>query len=90
MAMSSIYGKTDFLEVTASEQSIVSNAAASGVCKKLNSMYISNKSTTDTISCSIKIWESATPTGTSHVLAPINVPPNSTVVVIKKDAPIYQ
>lgn len=90
LSSSTIQGKTATLALTASNQSLLSNAAASGKVLKVNSLYLANIDGTNAQTFTLTYHSAAAIGGTSTALAStISIPPNSTLVFITKDAPLY-
>lgn len=86
VAVDTITGKTDILSITTSLTAITTNAAASNKVYKINSLIISNIDGTNPANVRASLQRSST----DHYLAyDIEVPADSTLVLIAKDAGIY-
>ena len=84
--VSSIYGKTGVLLVTTTETAIVENTASSGKVLKINTILVSNNTSTTAADTNVEVFRSSVPYKIAHN---ISVPTNSTLVVLTKDNPIY-
>jgi hypothetical protein len=82
----SIYGKTAVQAVGTSATAIVENTAASGKILKINSLTIANVDGTNSANISIDIFRSSVGYKIAHT---VEVPADSTLVVISKDTAIY-
>jgi len=80
-------GKTAGLAVGTSASPIVSNAAASGKCLKINTLVIAN-TTANNVTVTVDVYKNA---ATSFVLtSAVYIPPNASLVVIgKTETQIY-
>tara|TARA_R100001510_G_scaffold40570_1_gene36940 strand:- start:2408 stop:2767 length:360 start_codon:yes stop_codon:yes gene_type:complete len=84
--VNTITGKTDILAITTSLAAITTNAAASNKVFKINTLIIANVDGTDTCYINASLQRSST----DHYFAfDIEVPADSTLVLIAKDAGIY-
>lgn len=81
-----IYGRTDVLSVTTTATAITSNAAASGKVLKVNVLVVSNIHGTAAVDINVDLFRSST---AYRLASTINVPADSTLVVIGKENPIY-
>lgn len=84
-ALTTITGKTDGVVIGTSATDVVANAAASGKCYKVNSLYVCN-TTGATKYVTIDLYRSST---ASRITYQLPIPANATIPVIQKDAPIY-
>jgi len=84
-AITTITGKVDGVAIGTSATDVVANAAASGLCYKVNSLYVCN-CTGATKYITIDLYRSSTPYRLTYQLP---IPANATLPVIQKDAPIY-
>jgi len=86
VGVTTITAKTDGLAVTTSNTAIVTNSAASGQVYKINTLIAGNTSgSAQTIS--VDVFKNQT---TAYRIATtVNVPANSTIVVLAKDSAIY-
>jgi hypothetical protein len=90
VSVASILGKSAALALTTSVAAIANNAAASGKVLKLNSLYVSNVDSTNEASVTVSYYSQDDLGGTAFKIAStIVVPPNATLAVVTKDAPIY-
>ena len=86
VGVTTITAKTDGLAVTATNTAIVTNSAASNQVYKINTLIAGNTSgSAQTIS--VDVFKNQT---TAYRIATtVNVPANSTIVVLAKDSAIY-
>ena len=84
-AIATITGKSAGVVVGTSATDVVSNAASSGKCFKVNSLYVTN-CTGNAKYVTIDLYRSSTAYRITYQLP---IPPNATLPVIQKDAPIY-
>jgi len=86
VGVTTITAKTDGLAVTATNTAIVTNSAASNQVYKINTLIAGNTSgNAQTIS--VDVFKNQT---TAYRIAiNVNVPANSTIVVLAKDSAIY-
>ena len=84
--VTSILGKTTAAALdTTLTTSLLANAASSNKLLKLNSIIVANKDGTSAADVTISWYN-----GTDYYLAStVNVPADSTLIVMGKDAPIY-
>ena len=89
--LTSMIGKTATVALsTTNATSIVSNAAASGKVFKVNSLYAANVDGTDACNVTVSVYSEDDIGGTAYAVAStIDIPADSTLVVITKDEPIY-
>jgi len=90
--VTSILGVTTMVSIgnTNTSNVIVSNAASSNKVLKINSIIVENDSGALSVDATIRVTSAAAGAGTSFSLAnTINVPPDSVLVVLGKDSPIY-
>lgn len=74
---------------TTSATQIFSNAASSGQCYKLESLYISNASAS-AVTATVNYYSAATLGGTAFPIASaVSIPANSTVVIVDKNSYVY-
>lgn len=84
--VTSITGKTDVQAVGTSATAITTNAAASGKVYKINSILVANVDGTNAADITVDLYRNST---AYHLASTINVPADSTVVVLSKDTAIY-
>jgi hypothetical protein len=85
--VTTIYGKTAGTVATASAAALVTNSAASGKIYKVNTLYVSNTSTTTGYDITVDIFKGG---ATSYKIAnAVTVPVGSSIVVVGKDTSIY-
>jgi hypothetical protein len=84
-------GKTATVALSSTDATtIVNNAASSGKVLKVNSLYVANVDGTNACEVSVAVYSQDDIGGTAYKIAStIDVPANSTLVVITKDEPIY-
>jgi hypothetical protein len=69
---------------------ILNNAASSGKLLKVNSVYVANVDGSNDCAVTVAYYTQDDLGGTPYKIAStVNVPPDATVVVVSKDAPIY-
>jgi hypothetical protein len=84
--LTTITGKTSVFIATATLATVVSNPASSNKIFKVNSLYVSNTSSTTAYSVTVDVLRSST----SYKIAnTISVPANASLVVIDKNANVY-
>lgn len=83
--VSTIYGKTDYAQITTTMANLVINGATSGNIIKVNDIMISNY-TTSSITTNVTIGRGSS---LYYIAGNMSVPANSTLVVIAKDSAIY-
>lgn len=84
--VSTILGKTQFLNVTTVATNVVVNSANSNTLLKINSLVIPNVSGANNSNITISINRSGTDYKVAHNVA---VPSSATLVVISKDSSVY-
>lgn len=91
VAVTHIYGNSSTTALsTTSATSIASNAASSGKVFKINSIVISNSSTTTAYGITINTYSAAALGGTAYPIASvISVPANATLIVTDKTTSFY-
>jgi hypothetical protein len=90
--VTSIIGITTALNVggTGTNVIVLSNAANSNNVFKVNTLLLSNSSSTATVDVTVKIYTQANGAGTGFNIAnTVTIPADSSLVVIGKDNPIY-
>lgn len=88
--VATINGKTDHLAVTATEQTLLNNAALSGNILKINSLIVANVDGTNSATLTVKTYTEDDRGGTGYALAStVSVPADATLVVIDKNTSIY-
>jgi hypothetical protein len=84
--VSSIYGKTTGLALTNSSQDVLT--CATDKLLKLNSIIVANVDGSNQDQVTVG-WYNADNTTTFKLASTVNVPADSTLVVLGKDSPIY-
>lgn len=84
--VATITGKTSVAVLTTSTTNLITNSAASGKIFKVNSLVVSNISTTTSHSVTVDLYRSSVAYRLASTLV---VPANSTLIVIGKDSSIY-
>lgn len=84
--VSTIFGKTNVLQCTTSQQAVVSNPASSGTVYKINSLILANKNGGSAVDSYISIYRGGV---TYYIAYTVSVPNDATMVAIAKDANIY-
>ena len=84
--VTSIYGKTTGLALTSSSQDVLTCAADKLL--KINSIIVANVDGTNQDAVTVG-WYNADNTTTFKLASTVNVPADSTLVVLGKDSPIY-
>jgi hypothetical protein len=90
IAATAIYGKTTAVSLTTtSATSVLSNAASSGKCLKINTVNVAN--TTASTATITLVWNNAASlAGTSFAIAStVSVPANTTLNIIDKTSQYY-
>lgn len=87
-ALVTVAGQTVGAELTTSSADILTNSAASGNVYKVNSIYVANIDGTNAATCTVNFYD-ASATATYSLAYTINVPANSTIVILDKLHPIY-
>ena len=87
ISATSIYGKTTAAALdTTSTTSLLANSASSNKLLKLNSIIVANKDGTSAASVTMSWYNGSTD---FYLASTVNVPADSTLVVLGKDSPIY-
>lgn len=81
-----ITSKTDVQAVGTSATAITTNAAASGKVYKINSILVANVDGTNAADITVDLYRDSV---AYHLASTINVPADSTVVVISRDTAVY-
>ena len=84
--VSSIYGKTTGLALTSSSQDVLT--CPSDKLLKINSIIVANVDGTNADDVTVSWYDSGTTTA-FRLASTVQVPADSTLVVLGKDAPIY-
>ena len=84
--VTSIYGKTVGATLTTSTADILT--CPTDKLLKLNSIIVANIDGSNAASVSA-VWYNADDTGQYHLAKTVNVPADSTLILLGKDAPIY-
>ena len=89
--VSTIYGKTNSVDLTTTNAtSVVSNAASSGKVLKINTLVVSNVDGNSPYDITINLYSQASAGGTAtQIASTISVPADATLVVIDKSTCIY-
>jgi hypothetical protein len=88
--VATITGKSSTLVVTTSVQTLLNNAASSGKVLKVNALYATNVDGTNTAWVTVSYYPQDDVAGTAVPIAStIDIPPDSTLLLIGKDGPIY-
>jgi hypothetical protein len=83
--VTTIFGKTQYQQLTATMSNVITNGATSGNVLKVNDILIANYTTTS-ISTNVGIGRGTT---VFYIAGNMSVPANSTLVVTAKDVSIY-
>jgi hypothetical protein len=88
---SAIYGKTVVVDLTTtSATSVLSNAASSGKLLKVDSLIVSNISTSAAITVTVNQYSAAALSGTATpICSTVSIPASSSLIVISKLTPLY-
>ena len=85
-----VEGKVAFTACTSTNSvTILSNAAASSACLRISSLMVSNVDGTNAADATVKVYNAASGGTAFSVASTLNVPADSTVVVIGRDNAIY-
>jgi len=89
--VSTIYGKTNSVDLTTTNAtSVVSNAASSGKVLKINTLVVSNVDGNSPYDITINLYSQASAGGTAtQIASTISVPADATLVVIDKSTSLY-
>jgi hypothetical protein len=68
---------------------ILSNGSASSACLRISSLMLANVDGTNAVDATVKLYNAATGGTAYSVASTLNVPSDSTVVVIGRDNAIY-
>lgn len=85
-AISSVYGKTDVLDVTTTATAITSNAASSGKVLKVNSLVVSNINGSANVDVNVDLYRGTT---AYRLASTVSVPADSSIVVVGKENTLY-
>lgn len=85
VGVTTITGKTDGLAVTTSKQAIVQNLSSSNQLFKINTLIAGNL-TAGAVTVSVDVSKGATQ---YRIAEGVNVPANSTIVILAKDSAVY-
>lgn len=85
LTSTTVTGKTAYANCTTVLSNVITNSASSGTVVKLNSIILSNYSTS-TASANAIINRAA---GSFYLGGTVSVPPNSTLILIGKDTSLY-
>lgn len=88
VAVATITGKTAGAALVTGGVTILTNTASSGKVLKVNSLYVANVDGSAAADATVSFVD-ASPSLTTPIASTVSVPPDSTLVVITKDAPIY-
>ena len=83
--VSTIFGKTQYQQLTTTMSNVITNGATSGNVLKINDILISNY-TTSSVQTNVAVGRGSS---TFFLAGNMAVPANSTLVVIAKDVSIY-
>lgn len=83
--VSTLSGKTSVFTLTTATQSVVTNSAASGKILKVDSLYVSNTTST-AATVTIDLYRS---TVAYRITSTVSVPANATLLVIDKSSNIF-
>jgi hypothetical protein len=84
-AIATITGKVDGMAIGTSATDVVTNAASSGFCYKINSLYVCN-ATGSSKYITIDLYRASIAYRLTYQLP---IPANATIPIIQKDAPLY-
>jgi len=89
--VSSIYGKTTYLDLSStSATTLVTNASSSGVVLKINMIQIANVDGANACDVTVKVHSGASGGGTGYALAnTVSVPADAAMVIIDKNSSVY-
>ena len=90
VGISTVLGKTETKALTTNAQILVSNAASSNKVFKINSIMIANIDGSNTQDVTVNYYSEDDIGGTATAIAStLNVPADSTVLVIDKNSALY-
>ena len=89
--LGTVTGKTATVALsTTSATAVVNNAASSGKCFRVVSLYVSNVDGTSAADISINVYSQDDIGGTAYALcSTVSVPADASLIVITKETPIY-
>ncbi len=86
-SLTTVTGKVAGVAIGATATDLVANASASGKLVRIVSVYIANVDGTNDATVNVDVQKNA---GTAYrITNTVNVPADTTLVVISKDAPVY-
>jgi hypothetical protein len=89
-ALGTVTGKTAMAAVTTSNAALINNPADSGKVLKVNSIIVANVDGTNAASITVRVFSEDDLGGTGYALAStINVPADSSIVILGKDSAIF-
>ena len=90
LSLTTINGKATGVALTTAAATIINNAALSGKCLKVNTLIVSNIDGTNSADVTINYYTLDDIGGTAYAIAKtVAVGPDSSLVVIDKNSPIY-
>ncbi|MDP1570332.1 MAG: hypothetical protein Q8L86_10035 [Vicinamibacterales bacterium] len=86
--VASLLGKTSGIALTTGGVDILENPAASGKVLKVSSLYVPNIDGSNAADATVNFVDATGPT-TLRLASTVPVPPDKTLIVIDRDAPLY-
>jgi hypothetical protein len=86
VATSTIYGKTDVLNVSTNATAITTNASASNSVYKINALIVANINGVNAADVTVDLYRSST---AYKILNTVSVVADSTLIALNKEFPIY-
>ena len=91
--ISSLYGKTTYVNLTTTgSTSVLSNSSGSGKVYKVNSLFVSNTDTANSVNITVNYYDSSSvsaATTSGSIAGSISVPAKSNLIILDKSNTLY-
>ena len=91
--ISSLYGKTTYVNLTTTgSTSVLSNSSGSGKVYKVNSLFVSNTDTANSVNITVNYYDSSSvsaATTSGSIAGSISVPAKSNLIILDKSNNLY-
>ena len=91
--ISSLYGKTTYVNLTTTgSTSVLSNSSGSGKVYKVNSLFVSNTDTSNSVNVTVNYYDSSSvsaATTSGSIAGSISVPAKSNLIILDKSNNLY-
>ena len=91
--ISSLYGKTTYVNLTTTgSTSVLSNSSGSGKVYKVNSLFVSNTDTANSVNVTVNYYDSSSvsaATTSGSIAGSISVPAKSNLIILDKSNNLY-